>query len=70
MTVGHLACYLDVQLTDEKLLDKLKSSLFAHRVMARIAIQEEDWANAVSFAEKGRQILKEVEKDRGIQLKS
>jgi superkiller protein 3 len=70
MTVGHLACCLDVQLTDKKLLDKLKSSLFAHRVMARIAIQEEDWANAVSFAEKGRQILKEVEKDRGIQLKS
>jgi superkiller protein 3 len=38
--------------------------------MARISIQEEDWANAVSFAERGRTILKEVEKDRGIQLKS
>lgn len=55
-------------LTSQKLLDKLKSSIFAHRVMAKIAIQEEDWANAVPFAEKARTLTKEVEKDRGIQL--
>lgn len=52
----------------QKLLDKLKRSIFAHRVMARIAIQEEDWANAVSFAERARTLTKEVEKDRGIAL--
>jgi superkiller protein 3 len=37
--------------------------------MARILIDEEDWANAVPFAERGRVLAKEVEKDRGIQLK-
>jgi superkiller protein 3 len=58
------------EVTDEqKLFDKLKNSVFAHRVMARILIQEEDWANAVPFAERGRTLAKEVEKDRGIQLK-
>ena len=54
---------------EQKLFDKLKNSVFAHRVMARILIQEEDWANAVPFAERGRTLAKEVEKDRGIQLK-
>jgi superkiller protein 3 len=52
----------------QKLLDKLPKSIFTHRVMARISIQEEDWANAVSFAEKGRVLLKELETERGISL--
>lgn len=46
-------------------MDRLPKSLFAHRVMARISIQEEDWANAVAYAEKGRALLKELEADRG-----
>lgn len=36
--------------------------------MARVSIQEEDWANAVTYAEKGRALVKELEGDRGIQL--
>lgn len=53
------------RLNAQKLLDRLPKSLFAHRVMARISIQEEDWANAVAYAEKGRALLKELETDRG-----
>jgi superkiller protein 3 len=36
--------------------------------MARISIQEEDWANAVAFAEKGRTLVKDVEAQRGTSL--
>ncbi len=36
--------------------------------MARIAMQEEDWANAIAFAEKGRNLLKELEAERGLSL--
>lgn len=36
--------------------------------MARISIEEEDWANAISFTEKGRILLKELEVERGITL--
>lgn len=52
----------------QKSLDKLKTSIFAHRVLARISIEEEDWANAIAYAEKGRTLLKELETDRGITL--
>jgi superkiller protein 3 len=43
----------------QKLLEKLPRSIFAHRVLARISIEEGDWANAIAFAEKGRVLLKE-----------
>ena len=36
--------------------------------MARISIQEEDWANAVGYAEKARILVKELEAERGISL--
>jgi superkiller protein 3 len=36
--------------------------------MTRISIQEEDWANAVAYAEKGRTLVKDVESERGISL--
>jgi superkiller protein 3 len=51
-----------------KTLDSLKTSIFAHRVMARVAIQEEDWANAITYAEKARKLVREVESERGISL--
>lgn len=51
-----------------KLLERLGKSLFAHRVMARVAIQEEDWVNAIAYAEKGRKLVREVESERGIKL--
>ncbi|WVR06249.1 hypothetical protein IAU60_003279 [Kwoniella sp. DSM 27419] len=51
-----------------KLLDQLPKSIFAHRVMARISLQEEDWQNAIAFAEKGRILLKELETARGIAM--
>lgn len=68
MTVSVICGSLRQEADEQKLFDKLKNSVFAHRVMARILIQEEDWANAVPFAERGRTLAKEVEKDRGIQL--
>ncbi|WRT67666.1 uncharacterized protein IL334_004638 [Kwoniella shivajii] len=51
-----------------KLLDQLPRSIFAHRVMARISLQEEDWSNAIAFADKGRQLLKELESERGTSM--
>lgn len=36
--------------------------------MARVAIQEEDWANAISYSEKGRKLTREIESERGIKL--
>lgn len=36
--------------------------------MARISIQEEDWANAIAYAEKARTLVKDIEKDRGISV--
>lgn len=51
-----------------KLLERLRSSIFAHRVMARVAIADEDWANAISYAEKARKTVREVESERGISL--
>ncbi|RXK41621.1 hypothetical protein M231_01120 [Tremella mesenterica] len=48
-----------------KLLRKLPKSVFAHRVMTRVSIQEEDWQNAVTYAEKSRILLKELESERG-----
>ena len=36
--------------------------------MARVSIQEEDWANAIAYAEKGRALLKELEGERGTTL--
>ncbi|WVF69336.1 hypothetical protein IAT40_004112 [Kwoniella sp. CBS 6097] len=67
---GLLAEDLDQEERDElvstmtKLLDQLPRSIFAHRVMARISLQEEDWANAIAFAEKGRILVKELETER------
>ncbi|GMK57364.1 hypothetical protein CspeluHIS016_0401980 [Cutaneotrichosporon spelunceum] len=51
-----------------KTLDRLKTSIFAHRVMARVAIQEEDWANAITYAERARKLVREAEAERGITL--
>ncbi|WWD18361.1 hypothetical protein CI109_102811 [Kwoniella shandongensis] len=71
---GLLAEDIDQEERDElvtsmtKFADKLTKSIFAHRVLARISVQEEDWANAVAFAEKGRLLAKEVESERGISL--
>ena len=36
--------------------------------MTRIAIQEEDWANAIAYAEKGQNLVKEMEAERGVTL--
>ncbi|KAK8858471.1 hypothetical protein IAR55_002698 [Kwoniella newhampshirensis] len=71
---GLLAEDLDQEERDElvasmtKLVEQLPKSIFAHRVMARIAVQEEDWPNAITFAEKGRILAKDVEAERGISL--
>lgn len=51
-----------------KLLERLRHSIFAHRVMARVAIDDEDWANAISYAEKARKSVREVESERGVSL--
>ncbi|ORY31409.1 putative translation repressor [Naematelia encephala] len=73
---GTLAEDVDREERDElvasmtKLLDKLPRSIFAHRVVARISIEEEDWANAIAFAEKGRILVKELEADRGVTLQN
>lgn len=50
------------------MLDKLPRSIFAHRVLAKISLQEDDLANAVAYAEKGRLLLKELQNERGITL--
>ncbi|WVQ80586.1 hypothetical protein IAT38_002691 [Cryptococcus sp. DSM 104549] len=71
---GLLAEDLDQEERDElvsgmtKLLDQLPRSIFAHRVVAAISLQEEDWANTVTIAEKGRQLVKELEAERGTLL--
>ncbi|OCF43903.1 superkiller protein 3 [Kwoniella heveanensis CBS 569] len=71
---GLLTEDLDQEERDElvstmtKLLDQLPRSIFAHRVMARISLQEEDWANAIAFAEKGRLLVKELEAERATSL--
>lgn len=67
MTVSTL-CVRLAAANCKKLLDRLPKSIFAHRVMARISIQEEDWANAIAYAEKGRALLKELENERGTTL--
>lgn len=69
---------LDENITEEEreeliasmtnLLERLKWSIFAHRVMARVAIVEEDWANAIAYAEKARKAVREVESERGVTL--
>ncbi|WVQ65903.1 uncharacterized protein L199_004081 [Kwoniella botswanensis] len=51
-----------------KLVDQLPKSIFAHRVMARISLQEEDWANAIAFGDKAKALVKELENERGIFL--
>ncbi|EAL21087.1 hypothetical protein CNBD4630 [Cryptococcus deneoformans B-3501A] len=51
-----------------KLVDQLPMSIFAHRVMARIALEDEDWSSAISFAEKARKLLTGLEAERGITL--
>lgn len=51
-----------------KLLERLGKSVFAHRVMAAVAIMEEDWVNAIAYAEKGRKNVREIETERGIKL--
>ena len=56
------------RLTPQKLIDKLPKSIFANRVMARISIQEEDWANAIAYAEQGRKLVKAVEGERGTSM--
>ena len=50
------------------MLDKLPRSIFAHRVMASISLQEDDLANAIAYAEKGRLLLKELQSERGVSL--
>ncbi|WWC88759.1 uncharacterized protein L201_003672 [Kwoniella dendrophila CBS 6074] len=51
-----------------KLTDQLSRSIFAHRVMARISLQEEDWANAIAFADKAKALVKDLENERGITM--
>ncbi|WOO77688.1 Superkiller protein 3 [Vanrija pseudolonga] len=51
-----------------KLLARLKQSIFAQRVMARVAITDDDWVNAIAYAEQGRKVVKDVENVRGISL--
>lgn len=46
----------------------LKKHIWAHRVMARVAISDEDWANAISYAEAGRKLVRDTESQRGIKL--
>lgn len=46
----------------------LKKNIWAHRVMARVAIIDEDWANAISYAEAGRKLVRDTESQRGIKL--
>ncbi|WVQ96835.1 hypothetical protein IAU59_003942 [Kwoniella sp. CBS 9459] len=71
---GLLTEDLDQEERDElvttmtKLLDQLPRSIFAHRVMARISVQEEDWANTIAFAEKARILVKELENERATSL--
>lgn len=47
------------------MVSQLGQSVFVHRVLSRISIDEEDWPEAISFAEKGRTILKSVAAVRG-----
>nr|XP_019045775.1 superkiller protein 3 [Kwoniella bestiolae CBS 10118]OCF24705.1 superkiller protein 3 [Kwoniella bestiolae CBS 10118] len=71
---GLLAEDLDQEERDElvsgmtKLVDQLPKSIFAHRVIARISLQEEDWANAIAFGDKAKALVKELENERGITL--
>ncbi|OXG33946.1 superkiller protein 3 [Cryptococcus neoformans Bt15] len=51
-----------------KLVDQLPMSIFAHRVMARIALEDEDWSSAISFAERARKLLTGLEAERSITL--
>ncbi|WWC70645.1 uncharacterized protein I206_104596 [Kwoniella pini CBS 10737] len=73
---GLLAEDLDQEEREElvsgmtKLVDQLPRSIFAHRVMARISLQDEDWPNAISFGDKGKALVKELENERGIALPS
>ncbi|WWC62437.1 uncharacterized protein I303_105033 [Kwoniella dejecticola CBS 10117] len=73
---GLLAEDLDQEEREElvsamtKLVDQLPKSIFAYRVMARISLQEEDWANAIAFGDKGKALVKELENERGITLPS
>jgi superkiller protein 3 len=36
--------------------------------MAAISVHEEDWANAVAYAEKARILLRDLEGERGISM--
>jgi superkiller protein 3 len=36
--------------------------------MARVAIQDEDWVNAIAYAEKARKLVRDLESERGIKL--
>ncbi|ODN74406.1 hypothetical protein L202_06809 [Cryptococcus amylolentus CBS 6039] len=51
-----------------KMIVELPKSLFAYRAMARVSLQDEDLPNAISFAEKARKLVKEIESQRGITL--
>lgn len=46
----------------------LHKNIWAHRVMARVAISDEDWANAISYAETGRKLARDIESQRGVKL--
>ncbi|KAL7425055.1 Superkiller protein 3 [Cryptotrichosporon argae] len=71
---GQLAEDLDREEREElvaamtKLVGRLTGSLFAQRVMARVYIQEEDWQNAIEYAENTRKLLTVLEAERGIAL--
>jgi superkiller protein 3 len=36
--------------------------------MARVAVQEKDWVNAIAYAERARKLVREIESERGIKL--
>lgn len=50
------------------LKSSLHKNIWAHRVMARVAISDEDWANAIAYAETGRKLARDIESQRGIKL--
>ncbi|KAK4687772.1 superkiller protein 3, partial [Tremellales sp. Uapishka_1] len=72
--IGGLAEDIDQEEREElvvsmtKLLDQLPRSIFAHRVLARICIEEKDWTNAIGFSEKGRKLVQDLEGERGVQM--
>ncbi|WVO14451.1 hypothetical protein L204_102085 [Cryptococcus depauperatus] len=51
-----------------RLVGNLKNSIFAHRVMSRIALQDKDWSNTINFSERGRKLLTTLEAERDTTL--